>query len=185
MKKVLVFLAEGFEEIEALTVVDVLRRAEVTCDTCSLNDEYIKGAHGIEVKADKNIMDEDLKTYDAVILPGGMPGAENLKNNTRVLETIKEFYANGKLVGAICAAPIALEEAGIIKGTKVTSYPSFREKLGNSIYKEEAVVEDVNILTSRGPYTALEFAYAILTKLGEEEKVDELKDSMLYNMYKK
>lgn len=182
MKKVLLFLAEGFEEIEAFTVVDVLRRAEIICDTCSIKDEYVKGCHDIVVRADKNIMDDDLKIYDAVVLPGGIPGAENLRYNTRVIETVKEFYANGKLVAAICAAPIILEEAGILKGIKVTSYPGFKDKLGNSIYKEESVVEDLNILTSRGPSTALEFSFSILNKLGKEEKVEQLKEEMLYNI---
>lgn len=182
MKKVLLFLADGFEEIEAGTVVDVLRRAGVICDTCSIKDEYVKGCHNIEVKADKNIMDDDLRTYDAVVLPGGMLGAENLRYSTRVIETVKEFYANGKLVAAICAAPMILEEAGILKGVKVTSYPGLRDKLGNSIYKEESVVEDLNIITSRGPATALEFSFFILSRLYGEEKVEQLKEEMLYNI---
>lgn len=184
MKKVLVFLAEGFEEVEALTVVDVLRRAEVTCDLCSLKDEYVRGAHDIIVKADKNILDEDIHSYDAIVLPGGMPGSLNLKGNLRVIELVKEFYANGKLVSAICAAPIVLEEAGIISGKNVTSYPGFCDKLGNCIYKEEEVVTDLNIITSRGPATALAFAYEILNKLGEKEKSEAIKESMLYSLYK-
>lgn len=184
MKKVLVFLAEGFEEIEALSVVDVLRRADIKCDMCALQGEYVKGAHDIVVKSDKNILDEDLYSYDAIVLPGGMPGALNLKDNLRVIELVKEFYANGKIVAAICAAPIVLHEADIINGRNVTSYPGFNEKMGNCIYKEEEVVTDFNIITSRGPATALSFAYEILNKLGKEEKAEELKESMLYSAYK-
>ncbi len=184
MKKVIVFFAEGFEEIEALTVVDVLRRAEVECDMCSLKDEFVEGAHGIVIKTDKNIQDIEINSYDAVILPGGMPGANNLKENLRVIEIVKEFFANGKLVAAICAAPIVFEEAGITSGRSITSYPSFKDMLGNCIYKEDEVVSDMNILTSRGPATALKFAYEILKKLGLENQSEELKDSMLYSLYK-
>lgn len=179
-KKVLVFLAEGFEEIEALTVVDVLRRAEVKCDMCSLEGEYVLGAHDINVKADVCISNIDIHDYDAIVLPGGMPGANNLKNNLRVLEAVKDFYSYGRLVAAICAAPIVLKEAGILEGKAVTSYPAFKDALGNCIYKEDKVVADMNLLTSRGPATALNFAYEILRKLGEEEKASELEKAMLY-----
>ncbi|HCW04666.1 MAG TPA: DJ-1 family protein [Clostridium sp.] len=182
MKKLLLFLAEGFEEIEALTVVDVLRRAEVEVDMCSLSEEYVNGAHNIKVKSDLHLDDLDQNNYDGLILPGG-PGTDNLKNNVRVVQLVKDFYMNGKLTAAICAAPIVLAEAGIVNGHNITSYPTVQNFLDNSIYKEEAVVLDNNILTSRGPATALPFAFAILEALGLNEESEKLKEDMLYNFY--
>lgn len=181
MKKLVVFVAEGFEEIEALTVVDVLRRAEVECDICSLKGEYISGAHDIVIKADINIDEIDGRQYDGLILPGGMPGAENLRTNLKVIEIVKDFCNSGKLTSAICAAPIVLEKAEVVNGRKITSYPSFKNKLGNCIYSEEPVVLDGNILTSRGPATALDFSYKILEFFGLFEELEQLKEGMLFN----
>lgn len=172
-------LAEGFEEIEALTVVDVMRRASVECDTCSLKDRQVVGSHGIGVITDKTIDGDDLNNYDAIVLPGGMPGAVNLKDNIRVIDLVKDYYAGGKIVAAICAAPIVLAKAGIVNGKMITSYPSFDKALDNCIYKEEPVVVDGNVITSRGPATSLLFAYEILKKMGYEEKARELSEGML------
>lgn len=185
MKSIIVMLAEGFEEIETLTVVDVMRRAGVNCHMCSINEEEVTGAHEIRVLSDLTLNSPNLNSYDGIVLPGGMPGALNLKNSIRVIELVKEYFGNGKIVAAICAAPIILEEAGIIKGRKVTSYPDFKEKLGNSIYTEEILVEDENVLTSRGPATALPFAFAILRKLGLNEEAENLYNSMLFSMIDK
>lgn len=181
LKKIVVMLAEGFEEIEALTVVDVLRRANVECDLVSISGKEVLGAHDILVTADKVMDEAELNSYDGVVLPGGMPGAANLKNNIRVVELIKEFSAVGKIVAAICAAPIVLEKAGIIGGKKITSYPSFDIHLGNCIYSEDVVVRDNNIITSRGPATTLPFSFEILEALGLEEEAKELKESMMFN----
>ncbi|WP_139904133.1 DJ-1 family glyoxalase III [Clostridium thermarum] len=180
MKTVLLFLAEGFEEIEALTVVDILRRAGVQCDMCSLKGTYVTGSHGIEVKSDICLDDIDQRGYDAVVLPGG-PGADVLKNNVRVVQLVKDFYMSGRITAAICAAPIVLAEAGIVNGHNVTSYPSVKNVLDNSVYKEDLVVLHNNILTSRGPATAFPFAYALLEALGLEKEAEELKEGMLYN----
>ncbi|WP_040211143.1 DJ-1 family glyoxalase III [Clostridium polynesiense] len=182
MKSIIVMLAEGFEEIEALTVVDVMRRAGVKCNMCSLKGKQVTGSHGIKVEADTDLNSSELVSYDGIVLPGGMPGAENLKNNLQVVELVKEYYSNGKIVAAICAAPIVLEKAGIIRGKKITSFPDFKEKLDNSIYNEDMVVEDENIITSRGPATALPFSYAILKKLGLNEEAENLYNSMLFNI---
>ncbi len=182
MKSVLVMLADGFEEIEALTVVDVLRRAGVKCDMCSLAGETVEGAHGIKVIVDLEITSEDTLNYDAIVLPGGMPGAENLRNSAHTLDLLREYYRSGKLVAAICAAPIVLAEAGLLKGRSVTSFPGFKERLGNCIYQEDIVVLDENILTSRGPATALPFAYSILRKLGLEEEEKKLREAMLFSL---
>ena len=179
MKKIVLFAAEGFEEIEALSVVDVLRRAEVQCDICSLKDEYITGSHGITIKADINLDNGEFRKYDGLVLPGGMPGAENLRYNLRVLELVKDFYKSGKLTAAICAAPIVLAEAGIIYGRKITSYPGFESRLGNCIYSENPIEIDGNIITSRGPATAIIFALEILNFLGLQEEVKKLSEGML------
>lgn len=182
MKRVLLFLAEGFEEIEALTVVDILRRAQVQCDMCALKDVYVTGSHGIEVKSDLNLDDVDQRNYDAVILPGG-PGTDNLKNNVRVVQLVKDFYMSGRLTAAICAAAIVLAEAGIVNGHNITSYPSVKNYLNNSIYREDIVVLDGSLLTSRGPATAFPFAFKVLEALGLGKEAEELKEGMLYNLF--
>lgn len=116
MKKVLVFLAEGFETIEALSVVDVCNRAKVTCHACSLTENRtVNSAHGTMVLCDKLISDDDLETYDAIVLPGGMPGSTNLRDNERVQSLIKKYNKENKIVAAICAAPIALAKVALLK----------------------------------------------------------------------
>lgn len=179
MKKVAVFLAEGFEEIEALTVVDIMRRANITCHMIGVEKINVPGAHNIEVKCDKTL-DENIKDYDLIVLPGGMPGARNLQNNDKVVELVKYFYENGKLVSAICAAPIVLGTAKIIEGKNITSYPGFEDELKGCNYKEDRVVVDGNIITSRGPATAMEFSYKLLEMLGND-KYKEISSGMLYS----
>lgn len=183
MKKALILLAEGFEEIEALTVVDVLRRAEVTCDMCSLKGEYVTGSHNITVKTDLTIENVVRTGYDAIILPGGMPGSKNLKENKTVIELVKEFNNSNKIIAAICAAPIVLEEAGIISDKTATSYPSSLANEQSCKYVEEIVAIDNNIITSRGPATSLAFAFTILEKGGLGKKVDALREGMMVNFY--
>ena len=184
MKKVAVFLAEGFEEGEALFVVDVLRRAEFQCNLVSINEEMVKGAHGIMVLADKIISDE-IKEYDMIVLPGGLPGATNLRDDERVIELVKYFdKAPKKFVAAICAAPMILEKAGIIKGRTVTSYPGeeYTTLLKDANYVEDIVVVDDHLITSRGPASVLPFAYTLVDVLGGNSSL--LKQGMLYNMVK-
>lgn len=180
MAKTAVMLAEGFEEIEAVSVVDILRRGNIQCITCSLKDYDVSGSHGIRFTADALINELDFNEFDAVILPGGMPGAVNLKNDERVIKLIRNFNENKKLVCAICAAPIVLNEAGIIDGIKITSYPDVKGKLKGCIYSEEIVIQDGNIITSRGPATAMSFAYKILENFIGSGKVSELKRGMLF-----
>ena len=179
MKKVAVMLADGFEEIEALTVVDIIRRANITCDMFSISGMEVKGAHDIVVKADK-LISEEVKEYDVIVLPGGMPGATNLRDNEEVIDLVKWFNDNKKIVAAICAAPIVLGKAGIIEGKKVTSYPGFEDELIKGSYLEEHVVVDGNIITSRGPATAMLFAYKILELL-QCDKWKNLSEGMLFN----
>lgn len=184
MKKVAVLLAEGFEEIEALTVVDVLRRAGITCDTVSIKNEEVTGSHNIIVKSDKIFNDEDIKNYDMIVLPGGLPGAENLANSEKVLNVLRDFSKDeNKYVSAICASPaIVLTKAGIEEGKFVTSYPDsdYEKMLEKANYVNELVVVDGNLITSRGPATTLLFAYKIVDILGGDSQ--NLKNGMLWNM---
>ncbi|PRR82812.1 DJ-1 family glyoxalase III [Clostridium vincentii] len=181
MKRVAVLLAEGFEEIEALTVVDIMRRAKVNCDMVSLEKLSVIGAHNIEVKCDKVISD-NIKEYDLIVMPGGMPGSVNLKNSEKVINAVKYFNENNKLMGVICAAPIVLAAADVISGRNVTSYPEIKEELKGCNYKEDEVVVDGNIITSRGPATAMSFSYKLLEVLGYDN-YKEISKAMLYKLY--
>lgn len=184
MKKVILFLAEGFEEVEALTVVDYLRRKDINVDIVSITEgNEVKGAHEIIVLADKTMNDiKDIDDYDAVIIPGGLPGATNLRDNDKVIDVVKKINENGKLTAAICAGPIVLERAGIIKDKKVTSYPGFEDDLKNGVYIEQNVVRDGSIITARGPALAVDFAIEIIKYLLGEEKSEELKKDILYKI---
>ena len=170
MVKTAMLLADGFEEIEALTVVDVLRRAGAICDMTSLVGEKVKGCHGMEVSVDK--------TLDEI---GGLPGATNLRDDERVISLVQKFDADeSKFVAAICAAPMVFAKAGIAKGRHVTSYPGFEDLFGDAFYENDIVVVDGKMITARGPATAMAFSYAIVDALGLNS--NELKDGMLYTM---
>ena len=179
--KVILFLAEGFEEVEALTVVDYLRRMDIEVDMVSITDKKeVKGAHDILVVADKVIDELDDINYDGAVIPGGLPGATNLRDNDKVIDIIKDMDSNGKLVSAICAGPIVLKRAGVITDKMVTSYPGFDKEFTDSIYKAENVVVDKNVITARGPALAVDFAIEIVKYLIGEEKAEELKEDILY-----
>jgi 4-methyl-5(b-hydroxyethyl)-thiazole monophosphate biosynthesis len=178
VKKVCVLLADGFEEIEALTVSDVFRRANLICDLVSIKEEQVKSSHRLIVEADK-IFSEDME-YDLVVIPGGIPGATNLRDDERVIKFVKKQNKEGKLIGAICAGPIVLGRAGITEGKNITSYPGYEDELPNCEYLEDAVVVDGNIITSRGPATALAFSYKLLEELGYEHQVEGISSGMLY-----
>lgn len=181
MKRVCILLAEGFEEIEALTVSDIMRRAEVTCDLVSIGGKQVKSSHGVIVEADK-VFEENME-YDLVVIPGGMPGAANLRDDERVIKFVKKQNKEGKLLGAICAGPIVLGRAEVTEGKDITSYPGYEDELPNCEYLEEAVVVDKNIITSRGPATAMTFAYKLLEVLGYGNKVEGISSGMLYKMF--
>ena len=181
MKKVCVLLAEGFEEVEALTVSDIIRRAKVTCDLVSIKDKKVTSSHNVTIEADK-IFDESME-YDLIVLPGGIPGATNLRDDERVINLLKKQNKEGKLIGAICAAPIVLGKAGLTEGRKITSYPGYEDELPNCDYLEDAVVVDGNIITSRGPATSMVFAYKLLEILGYINEVDSISSGMLYKMF--
>ena len=175
-------LAEGFEEVEALAAADVLRRGEREVTLVGITGKEVRGAHNITVHADIASDEWDYTDADCVILPGGMPGAANLRDNPAVVSLVQEFDAAGKYIGAICAAPMVLHQAGIDKGRTLTSYPGekYTSLFTESDYREEIVVVDKNLITSRGPATTLPFAYAIIDLLGGNSA--KLKESMLYNM---
>lgn len=182
MKKIAVFLADGFEEIEALTVVDVVRRAGMKCDMVSIEGEFVKGAHEVCVKSDKLLNEDEIKEYDMIVFPGGLPGAENLAKDSRVINLAKYFNEEKKFIAAICASPaMVLSAAGIEENRYITAYPGedFEEMLEKTNYVEELVVVDENIITSRGPATTLLFSYKIVDVLGGNS--ENLKEGMLWN----
>ncbi|MFO7815647.1 MAG: DJ-1/PfpI family protein [Halanaerobiales bacterium] len=179
MSKVLIPLAQGFEEIEAITNIDVLRRAGIEVTTISLNSLDVKGDHGIPVIADQRIDQINIDEFDAIVLPGGMPGAVNLRDSKKILDFVRKIEDKDGLVGAICAAPIVLEAAGILEGKKATSYPGFSEEMPSCEYLEERVVKDGNIITARGPGVALGFALEVVEYLNSESVANKLKEDMI------
>ncbi len=180
MKRVLVPLAEGFEEIEAITVIDVLRRAGVEVTVAGTVSGPIRGSHGVPVTADKLLQEVDPAGFDMIVLPGGSKGVEHLKEHPKVLPLLGEFSAKGKYIGAICAAPSLLAAAGLICGKQVTSHPSVKQQVAQTaLYTEERVQVDGKVITSRGPGTAMEFALQLVETLAGPEKVSQLKQAML------
>lgn len=179
--KIYVHLAEGFEEIEALAVTDVLRRAGTDTYLVSVTgDKFVRGAHGITVKADIVFEEADYSDADMLVLPGGMPGTDNLYNHGGLKEKILEFDEKEKLIGAICAAPgVILGGLGILKGRKATSYPGFDKYMPGAVYSKEKVVKDGHIITSRGPGTAIAFALELVRSLLGAQAALELEKSMI------
>lgn len=184
MAKVAVILADGFEEIEAVTVIDVLRRCGVSVDVIGLSRGCTEGAHGIKIIPDMHINDVYPEKYDAVVLPGGDPGYINLRENSRVIEMIRDLHEKGRLIAAICASPSVLSDAGILKGKKATIYPGMEEEVrkGGGSFREDPVVVDGNIVTSRGPATALLFALRLAEVLVGKEKSMEVGKALLKDM---
>lgn len=179
MARVAVLLADGFEEIEAVTIIDVLRRAGVDVVTLGVTGEIVHGAHGIDMRADRRFEDGEGEKWDLVVLPGGLPGATNLRDHPGVQELIRKQHEKKRGLGAICAAPIALGAAGVLAGRRATSYPGFEKELAGAEYDPSPVVRDGHIVTSRGIGTALQFALRLVADLEGEEKARELAESML------
>lgn len=181
MARVCVLLAEGFEEIEAITVIDMLRRVEIETVMLGLTARRVRGSHGIEVAADRTLAEAAGEPWDLVYLPGGMPGATHLRDDARVRALLQAQIAGGRKVAAICAAPIALEAAGVLAGRRVTSHPGFAGQLASaSEYCEDRVVADGLVLTSRGPGTAAELALEIVGQLRSPEAAERLRAAMLW-----
>ena len=184
MQRVCVLLAQGFEEIEAVTIVDVLRRAEIDVTTLSVEGTGsgsldVKGSHGIAVRADRTLTSGATDSWDMVVLPGGMPGSANLASNTLVQSLIKKQHSSGKRLGAICAAPMALGAAGVLQGRKATVYPGLEKELKGATCLTDRVVKDGNIMTSRGPGTAFAFALEIVSELRSKDVAEKLRSQML------
>lgn len=173
--EVFVFLANGFEEIEAITTIDVLRRGNLKVNTVSIYDEkVVTGAHGIPVTADMTFQDSDFSNGSMLILPGGMPGASNLNAHDGLKNLLSFYFESGKNVSAICAAPLVLGGLGILKGKKVTCYPGFESQLTGAVVTGNPVEKDGTIITGRGPGFAIEFALALVAELQGQAKSDEV-----------
>lgn len=181
MKDVKVFLADGFEEIEGLTVVDILRRAGVRVETVSVMEtERITGAHQIELQADTTFDKADFSDCDMLVLPGGMPGTLHLQEHKGLAELLTEYHNSEKYIAAICAAPSVLGGLGILKEKKACCYPSFEEALNTKQVVFEPVVWDGNVITSRGMGTAIPFALTLTEALCGKEKAEEIKKSIIF-----
>jgi len=165
-KQAIVILADGFEEIEAVAPIDLMRRAGITVTTLGLTALEMRGSHGIAIKADM-LFDMFSGQFDAIVLPGG-PGHTHLLASQKLLETINAAYSRNILCAAICAAPSVLGKAGILKGKKATCFPGYENQLGGGIFIEQKTVLDGNIITSRGAGTALDFGLAIIVYLAGE-----------------
>ena len=167
MSRVLVPLAEGFEEIEAITVVDLLRRAGIEVHTAALAGRQVTGSHGITVTSDRLLEDARASDYDMIVLPGGLPGADHLKADARVTSLLREFAAAGRYTAAICAAPGVLAHAGLLAGRAATSFPGFLtpDSAPGLRLRDDPVVIDGKVATSRGPGTAMDFGLALIELL--------------------
>ena len=176
---ILIPLAEGFEEIEAATTIDVLRRAGLNTVTAGIPGTIIKGSRNIKFITDKKLDDINPDEFDALVLVGGDPGYKNLGNSNKVLKTIFDFNSNKKTVAAICAAPLILAKIGILDDKKATVYPGFERKLQRP--RGDNVVIDDNIITSQGPGTAMEFALKIVEVLQGKNKANKLKEELVFS----
>ena len=178
MTKVAVLMAEGFEESETITIVDILRRAGITCHTFGFHDGLILGMQKMKIKADQ-IFSEKIKEYDMLVLPGGRPGGDNLRTNPEVIAMVQYFNDHQKYLAAMCSGTLVLKEAGAIEGKKMTGYTGYENKLTGAIFLDDVVVVDDKMVTSQGPATPYPFAFKIAEVLGKD--VSELKERMLYN----
>ncbi len=177
-KRAIVVLADGFEEIEALAPVDLLRRAGLDVVMLGLTATDIRGSHSIVVKTD-GLFDAFFQPFDALVLPGG-PGHKNLLLSQKLLELIRSSFAKGVLCAAICAAPSVLGKAGILMGKKATCFPGYEDKLSGATFVEKKVVTDANVITSRGAGTSIEFGLEIITYLAGKEAADEVAEAIVF-----
>ncbi|MCM1040539.1 MAG: DJ-1/PfpI family protein [Ruminococcus sp.] len=181
MSKVCVFFATGFEEIEALTVVDILRRAGIDVDMVSITGEKkVTGSHKITVEMDKLFTEVDFEKTDMIVLPGGMPGTTNLEAFEPLMKQVEDFHAKKKFIAAICAAPSIFGHRGMLKGIPACSNPGFESHLEGADVKQEPAVAAGHIITSRGMGTAIPFGLAILEQLADSEAVLKMKEKIVY-----
>jgi len=186
-KKVALFIENGSEELELIAPLDVMRRANLEVDVISANNEdFITSAHNVKIMADKKIEEiNNILDYDAIVIPGGMPGSTLLRDNKKIIEFYQTMYNSGKLVAAICAAPIVLSAAGITDDKEVTSYPGFDKEINYKNYNsEKAVVIDKNVITAQGPAVAILFGYEIVNYLLQDNTAEDVKKAMLVPVLK-
>lgn len=182
MAKIYEFIANGSEEIEALTTVDVLRRAGHDIKTVSINATHeVELSHGVKILCDMTIADSDFSDADMLLLPGGLPGTYNLRDCEAVRNAISAQANAGKLIGAICAAPQILGGLGLLHGKRATCYPGTEELMTGATYTKETYTVDGNIITGCGPAATLPYSYAILRMLGDDDKADALQEGMMFN----
>ncbi len=181
MKRIAIFFAEGYEEIEGLTVVDICRRCGLAIDMVSITEQkQVKGSHGILVEMDKTWSQADFAEYDMLVLPGGGDGTKNLEACQALMEQVDAFYASGKYVAAICAAPSILGHRGILKGRRACSYPGFESHLAGALVTKEPVEVDGNVITSRGMGTSIPFALAIAGVFCGRQKAEQMAEAIVY-----
>lgn len=186
MSKVCIFFAQGLEEIEGLTVVDLMRRADIPISIVSIGDTLeVTGAHGIRITADTCFADTDFSDTEMLVLPGGAPGTCNLNACEPLKDLLKDFYNKGKYIGAICAAPMVLGYLGFLKGRKATCYPGFEKDLIGAVHVTDEAVVDGPVITSRGLGTAIEFAAALIGLLTDTATANEIKESVIYTTKEK
>ena len=177
---VYIFLAEGFEETEALAPLDILRRAGIETKTVGVTGEFVSGSHNITVKAD--ILPESVnhEEIDAVILPGGLPGTTNLEKNSYVQAAVDYAYDNKKLICAICAAPSILGHKGILDGKEATCYPGFEDSFEGGRYLKQPVVKSDNFITAQAMGAAYDFGFEIVSALKDKETAEKIKEQIWY-----
>ena len=181
MKKAYLFFAEGFEEVEALTVVDILRRGKVNCITVSVSGDYdVTGSHGITIRADRLFDEKALDDADMLILPGGMPGTNNLKAHSGLDKLIRQYDKEGKYLAAVCAAPTVYGEKGLLEGKNATCYPGMEDGLKGANPKTDSVVHDGQYITSRGMGTCIDFGLKLLELLENKEIADAIGKAVVY-----
>ena len=181
MKKIGIFMADGCEEIEGLTVVDIVRRAKMEIVMISISGKReVTSSHQVTFLTDALAAEADYDTLDGIVLPGGMPGTLNLQADETVNKVIRQFATEGRLVCAICAAPSVLGAAGILEGKCATCHPGFEEKLTGAKVEEKEVVVDGNVITSRGMGTAIPFALEIVRYFADDETVEQVRKGLVY-----
>lgn len=181
MATVLVPLADGCEELEAVTIVDILRRAGIDVVTAGLDDQLVRASRGVRIMPDTNLDEALTRDYDMVVLPGGLPGADNLDEDPRVKELLKKMANSERFTAAICAAPKVLANAGLLRGKKATAYPGSLDSVNHQaqLVSGDAVVRDGKVITSRGPGTAMDFALALIEALTGKAKRDEVERALV------
>ncbi|MDX8386665.1 MAG: DJ-1/PfpI family protein [Gallionella sp.] len=178
MKTVLVIFADGSEELEAITIVNIMRRAGITVTLAGLTDGALTGSRGVTILPDSTLDEALNQNYDMVVLPGGQPGTNHLKADTRVLQLVQQMAQQDKLVAAICAAPSVLATAGLLDGKQATSFPGALAPFNNIELQSTAIVSDGNLITSRGPGTAMDFALTLAERLVGRSKRDEVEATL-------